>query len=142
MKKAKNRESAKVVVAVSGYFNPIHVGHIDYLERAAMLGDWLVVIVNSDFQRELKGSKEFQSEQDRCKILKAIKWVDEVFLSVDKDRSVCKSLEAIRPKIFANGGDRLNKEIPERQVCLSNNITLVDGLGQKVASSSDLLKDH
>ena len=137
---SKKRSDAKVVVAVSGYFNPLHVGHVDYIEKAAMLGDYLIVIVNNDLQRELKGSKEFYNEKDRCKIVSSLKWVDEIFLSIDEDSSVCKSLEAIKPKVFANGGDRLNSEIPERKVCLEYGITLVDGLGQKIRASSDYLK--
>ena len=131
-----------VKVAVSGYFNPIHKGHLELLQRAKELGDYLVVIVNNDHQRALKGSKFFQEEEERCLIVSSIKWVDEVFLSIDKDRSVCKSLEAVHPDIFANGGDRLTTEIPESAVCDRLGIQLVDGLGDKIQSSSNLLKNH
>lgn len=128
------------VVAVSGYFNPIHKGHIEMLQQAKELGDYLVVIVNNDHQRALKGSKEFQDENERCLIVSSIRWVDDVFLSIDTDRSVCASLEAVQPHIFANGGDRLTGEIPEAKVCKRLGIKLVDGLGDKIQSSSSLLK--
>ena len=71
-------------------------------------------------------------------IISSIRWVDEVFLSVDQDKSVCKSLEIIKPNIFANGGDRLNKEIPEASTCEEHNISLIDGIGKKIRSSSEL----
>ena len=77
-------------------------------------------------------------ENDRAKILEAIEGVDEVFISIDQDRTVCKSLEKIKPDIFTNGGDRQNKEIPEAIVCKKYGIKLLDGLGKKIRSSSDL----
>ena len=77
-------------------------------------------------------------EKDRMIIISSIRWVDEVFLSVDQDKSVCKSLEIIKPNIFANGGDRLNQEIPEARICEEYNISLIDGVGKKIRSSSDL----
>lgn len=129
-----------VKVAVSGYFNPIHKGHIELLEKAKKLGDYLIVIVNNDNQRILKGSKTFQTEEERCIIVGAIRWVDEVFLSIDQDRTVCKSLEAVHPDIFANGGDRFVGNIPETEVCQRLGIKMVEGLGHKIQSSSNLLK--
>lgn len=125
-------------VAVSGYFDPIHVGHLEYFKYAKKLGDYLVVIVNNDHQCSLKKGKAFMAEEDRMAIVGAIKGVDEVVLSIDDDRTVCKTLEMINPDIFANGGDRSNKEIPESKVCREYNIKLVDGLGSKIRSSSDL----
>ena len=83
----------KIRVAVSGYFDPIHVGHLEYLRMAKELGDSLVVIVNNNQQCTLKKGKHFMDENDRVEIVKALKFVDEVFLSVDNDRTVCKSLE-------------------------------------------------
>ena len=124
------------VVAVSGYFDPLHVGHLEYLEMAKQLGDKLIVIVNSDKQAELKKGKSFMNENDRVEIIGALKCVDEVFLSIDEDKSVCKSLEAIKPDIFANGGDRSLSEIPETAVMEKYNIKMVDGLGEKNRSSS------
>ena len=77
-------------------------------------------------------------EEDRIEIVKAIRIVDEVFLSIDQDKSVCASLEGVKPNIFANGGDRHTGEVPETAVCKTNNIKIVDGLGGKIRSSSDL----
>jgi len=127
-----------ISVAVSGYFDPIHVGHLDYLELAKKLGDKLIVIVNNNHQCVLKKGKPFMDELDRMRIVKSIDMVDEVFLSVDSDKSVCKSLEEIKPDIFANGGDRANSEIPESTICSKYNIQIIDGLGDKIRSSSSL----
>jgi rfaE bifunctional protein nucleotidyltransferase chain/domain len=127
------------IVACSGYFNPLHKGHVEYLEKAKSLGDKLVVIVNSDHQRALKGSKEFMSQEERMIIIKALRCVDEVVLSVDTDGTVCESLRLVKPHIFAKGGDRFANEIPEAKVCDELGITMVDGLGNKIQSSSWLL---
>ena len=129
--------SNKIIrVAVSGYFDPIQIGHLDYLELAKKLGDKLVVIVNNNHQCKLKKGKPFMDELDRMRIVESLGIVDEVFLSIDSDRSVCKSLEEIKPDIFANGGDRATSEVPESVVCKKYNIKMVDGLGEKVRSSS------
>ena len=125
-------------VAISGYFDPIHVGHLEYIELSKKLGDYLIVIVNNNHQCVLKKGKPFMDEKDRIKIIEAIEWVDEVFLSIDMDKTVCKSLEAIKPNIFTNGGDRTNEEIPESMVCKKYGIEILDGLGKKIRSSSDL----
>ena len=125
-------------VVVSGYFDPLHVGHIEYLESAKELGTKLVVIVNNDYQCELKKGKSFMKEEDRLKIVKSLSIVDEAFLSIDRDRTVCDSLAAINPDIFANGGDRHVNEIPESVVCKELGIKMIDGLGSKIRSSSDL----
>ena len=126
------------VVAVSGYFDPIHVGHLEFLKIAKSLGDKLVVIINSDYQADLKKGKSFMPEEDRLEIVQALRCVDEVFLSIDKDKSVCKSLEHLKPDIFANGGDRSLEEIPETAVMKKYNIEMVDGLGEKIGSSSEI----
>ena len=128
----------KIRVAVSGYFDPIHVGHLEYLKMAKELGDSLVVIVNNNYQCKLKKGKPFMDQNDRLEIVKALRFVDEVFLSIDQDRTVCKSLEAVRPNIFANGGDRATSEVPETPICKKYNIKMVDGLGDKIRSSSNL----
>ena len=128
----------KIRVAVSGYFDPIHVGHLEYLKMAKELGDSLVVIVNNNYQCKLKKGKPFMDENDRLEIVKALRFVDEVFLSVDQDITVCKSLEAVKPDIFANGGDRATSEVPETPICKKYNIKMVDGLGDKIRSSSNL----
>jgi cytidyltransferase-like protein len=132
----------KIIVAVSGYFNPLHVGHLEMIERAKKLGNYLIAIVNSDYQVKLKGSVAFMPEKDRIKIVKALRDVDEVFLSIDKDKTVCKSLAKIKPNIFANGGDRKNlNDVPEYSICQKLNIKMVDGLGKKIRSSSILIAD-
>ena len=127
-------------VAVSGYFNPLHVGHLDMISQAKKLGDKLIVIVNNDKQVKLKGSVPFMSEKDRLKIIGALRDVDEVFLSVDNDPTVCKSLAKVRPDIFANGGDRKNLgDVPEYDICHNLGIEMVDGLGKKIRASSVLI---
>ena len=126
------------IVATSGYFDPLHVGHLECLELAKQLGDKLIVIVNSDLQAKLKKGRSFMSENDRMKIVSALKCVDEVFLSIDKDKTQCKSLEYLKPNIFAKGGDRLSNEIPESKTCHELGIEIIDGLGDKIRSSSDI----
>ena len=77
-------------------------------------------------------------QNDRVEIVKALRFVDEVFLSIDQDRTVCKSLEKVKPDIFANGGDRATSEVPETPICKKFNIKMIDGLGEKIRSSSSL----
>ena len=125
-------------VAISGYFDPIDVGHLEYIELSKKLGDYLIVIINNNNQCKLKKGKPFMDEKDRMKIVSSVQWVDEVYLSIDQDKTVCKSLEALKPDIFTNGGDRHNKEIPEAVVCRKYGIELLDGMGKKIRSSSDL----
>lgn len=130
----------KITVAVSGYFNPLHVGHLEMIEKAKKLGDRLVVIINNDHQVKLKGSVPFMSLVDRIKIIKALRDVDEVFVSIDRDKTVCKSLAKVKPDIFANGGDRKSfGDVPEYSICQKLNIKMVDGLGRKIRASSSLI---
>jgi len=132
------------IIIVSGYFDPIHKGHIEYFNLAKALGDKLIVILNNDAQCVLKKRKSFMEQEERKVILEAIKYVDEVFMSIDDDKSVCKSIEAIANKyknkevIFAKGGDRFSYEIPEAEVCKKLKIKIVDRLGEKIQSSSGL----
>ena len=126
------------IVATSGYFDPLHVGHLECLEKSKKLGDQLIVIVNSDLQAKLKKGKSFMNENDRMKIVLALKCVDKVFLSIDKDKTQCESLKYLKPNIFAKGGDRMIYEIPEAKVCKELNIKIIDGLGEKIRSSSKL----
>ena len=128
------------VIVTSGYFDPLHVGHIELFKLARQLGDKLIVIVNNDKQAILKKGHFFMNENERMRIIYAIKYVDEVVLCIDEDASVCKTLEMIKPDIFAKGGDRYSYEIPEAKVCKENNIKIVDGLGAKIQSSSELEK--
>ena len=125
------------IVAISGYFDPLHVGHLEYIKLAKKFGDKLVVIVNNDYQSKLKKGKSFMNESDRLEIVKSIIWVDDAIISIDKDGTVCKSIEFIKPDIFANGGDRKNKEIPESKICNNLGIKIIDGLGKKIRSSSN-----
>ena len=113
-------------IIVSGYFNPIHKGHLEYFNSARSLADELFVIVNSDLQRALKGSKEFQKEDERLFIVQNIKAVDKAIISIDTDRTVRQSI-------------RNNNSIPEAPICKELNIQLIDGLGDKIQSSSWLL---
>ena len=136
----------KTAVIVSGYFNPIHKGHLEYFNNSRALADELFVIVNNDAQRALKGSKEFQNQEERMIIVSNIKAVDKAILSVDEDRTVCATLRKIAQEYgneyelsFANGGDQNNDTIPERPVCEEMGISLIDGLGDKIQSSSWLL---
>ena len=136
----------KKAIIVSGYFNPIHKGHLEYFNKAKENSDKLFVIVNSDLQRELKRSKAFQDEEERMIIVSNIKAVDKAILSVDKDRTVCATIEKIVNEYgneyelaFANGGDQNNDTIPEKPICEKLNVHLIDGLGEKIQSSSWLI---
>lgn len=128
-----------VVVAVSGYFNPLHTGHLDLIVKAKQFGDKLIVIVNNDHQVKLKGSYPFMKETDRMAIMKSLQNVDDVFLSIDEDLTVCKSLITLKPHIFANGGDRDDTNIPEYDTCKKHGIEIVYGLGNKIDSSSSII---
>tara|TARA_R100000900_G_scaffold97529_1_gene75575 strand:+ start:440 stop:865 length:426 start_codon:yes stop_codon:yes gene_type:complete len=137
-------------IIVSGYFNPIHKGHLELFAKARAQGDELWVIVNSDFQRELKGSKEFQLEDERLLIVNSLKMVDFAMIAIDRDRTVSETLRALNVKAiakdpkwkisFANGGDQNNDSIPEARICQELGISLIEGLGGKIQSSSWLLK--
>ena len=136
----------KKAIIVSGYFNPLHKGHLEYFNKAKALCDELFVIVNSDFQRELKGTKPFQSEEERLLIVRNIKAVDKVILSIDQDRTVCESIRLLANQYgadydlsFANGGDQNNDTIPEIPICKELGVALIDGLGDKIQSSSWIL---
>ena len=137
----------KKAIIVSGYFNPLHKGHIEYFHLSKSKGDKLIVIVNNDLQRKLKGSKEFMQQEERLLIIRELKIVDDVILSIDNDKTVKKSIEKIYKLFsadfdlfFANGGDQNNDTIPELKVCKKLGIKLIDGLGDKVQSSSWILR--
>lgn len=134
------------VIIVSGYFNPIHKGHLELFEKAKTKGDELWVIVNSDLQRKLKGSKAFMEEDERLLIINAVKHVEKALISIDKDKTQCATLAYLADSYikdyelyFANGGDQNNESIPEANVCKDKGIGLIDGLGDKIQSSSWLL---
>ena len=134
-------------IIVSGYFNPLHKGHLELFQKAKAFGDKLWVIINSDLQRALKGSKEFMDENERLIIVSAIGIVDKALISIDKDKTQCATLSELADKhsnqyelYFANGGDQNNDSISEALVCKEKGIRLIDGLGDKIQSSSWLLK--
>jgi D-beta-D-heptose 7-phosphate kinase/D-beta-D-heptose 1-phosphate adenosyltransferase len=129
-------------VCASGYFSVIHRGHIEYLEKSKALGDILIVIVNNDQQTMLKHGVVFKSIEDRLEVIRSLRCVDIAIVSIDTDRSVCKTLECLRPHIFSNGGDALNDNIPEKIICDKYNIKMIDGLGEKIQSSRWLLSDY
>jgi cytidyltransferase-like protein len=135
----------------SMYANPIHPGHIECLRLSKQIADVLWVIVNNDKQAEMKrGVKSFQNQDYRLEVVKAIRYVDNAFIASDLDASVCVSLEniysiihGIDPNakiIFTKGGDRFASNIPERQICETLGIEIVDGLGAKTHNSSDMIK--
>lgn len=136
----------KIVVAVSGGFDPVHVGHVRMFKRAKALGDYLVVILNNDNWLRHKKGAAFMPEAERKEIIEALDSVDEVMLTFHletmTDRSVCAELRALKPDIFANGGDRRNTaDIPEAAVCEELAIEMAFNVGgEKVQSSSWLIE--
>lgn len=134
----------KKTAIVSGYFDPLHIGHIEYFKLAKELADELVVIVNNREQCLLKKSDEFMDERDRLEIVYHLDMVDEVLISTDKDKTVCKSLEMIaqfkpyNDLVFCNGGDRDASNSPEVKVCSKLGIEFQQGLGKKIRSSSEM----
>ena len=129
------------IACVSGYFDPIHIGHIEYFKLSKQSADKLMVIVNNDDQSKLKKGTHFMSADERIKIIQELKCVDYVVKSIDTDRTVCKTLEILDPKpnFFCNGGDQNNNSIPEAEICNKLGITLLDGFGDKIQSSSWLI---
>lgn len=136
------------IVAVSGGFDPLHVGHIRLFQEAKKLGDKLVAILNNDNWLRKKKNFIFMPEKERKELIEGIKYVDKVILTGHKpnpkDTSVCWELKKIRPHIFANGGDRFKENIPEVRVCESIGCKMIFrvGRGGKIQSSSWLLGDY
>jgi D-beta-D-heptose 7-phosphate kinase/D-beta-D-heptose 1-phosphate adenosyltransferase len=139
------------IAIVSGYFNPLHIGHLDYLEAAKKISDKLIVIVNNDYQVNLKGSIPFMQQADRVRIISALECVDGVTLSTDKDESVLETLKHIlvynqangrNHFMFCNGGDRSSTNTPEERLCSSNayQLTSIYNVGgEKRESSSEII---
>ena len=130
-------------VIVSGYFSPLHIGHLDMIEAAAELGERLVVIVNNNAQQVAKKGKLILDQEDRLRIVRALRVVDEAFIAVDDDRTVSASLQHIAERypedelVFANGGDRKPEFVPEAEVCERYGIEMAFGVGgQQKADSS------
>lgn len=141
------------IVITSGGFDPIHVGHIEYLAQAKTLSDYTlhICIVNSDAFLIQKKGYAFQTWEDRQKIVGALACVDIVVPAIDTDLTVCRTIEDIHKTysdrfagaegfIFAKGGDRFAGEIPESEVCKRLGIMIVDGLGSKIRASSDIME--
>lgn len=139
-------------VAVSGGFDPVHIGHIELLREAKKLGGKLVVILNNDHWLKKKKGFVFMNERERKAVLLAIRYVDEVVITSHPDNpadmSICRELEALKPEIFANGGDRDKKDAddkssslnPEQELCNRLGIKMVFNLGKKMQSSSELVR--
>jgi len=125
-------------IAVSGYFLWLHVGHIEYFRLAAEMGD-LYVILNNDIQQVMKYGKVIVPMEERAEVIKSIKYVKQVLKSADKNGSVCKTLEILKPDIFCNGGDRTSDNIPEIETCERYGIQMAFGLGEKKQSASELI---
>jgi cytidyltransferase-like protein len=131
----------------SGYFNPIHRGHIEYINASKLRGEYLIVIVNSDKQVKMKGSFPFMDEDHRLFIVQNLKSVDQAFIALDEDKTVADSLRIIRENYphdnlaFYNSGDRNNKNSESAEViaCRECNIEYVILDLPKVAASSDLI---
>lgn len=137
----------QTIVVVSGYFNPIHRGHVRMFKHARQLGDKLVVIVNNDIQQRLKKGKIITAADERQEVVSSMRDVDQVVPSIDQDRTVCRTLESIASQykgnriIFANGGDRSStKVIPETEICEKNGIEMRFGIGgeDKPQSSTNI----
>src|SRR3989338_1978491 len=140
-----NTEKPPIVVAVSGGFDPLHVGHVRLFQEAKKLGDKLVVILNNDNWLRTKKGYTFMPQEERKEIIEVLECVDAVVFTEhapnDPDRSVCRALEKLQPNIFANGGDRTNNNIPEVATCEKIGCEMVFnvGAGGKVQSSSWLV---
>ena len=147
-KRKKSKKKKPIVVAVSGGFDPIHIGHIRMFKKAKKLGDKLVVILNNDHWLKKKRGYIFMPQEERKEIIEAIRYVDEVILTNQpknpKDMSVCEELKKIRPHIFANGGDRKLDNIPEVPVCEAIGCKMLFNIGEggKIQSSSWLLAKY
>lgn len=144
----KKPKRKKITVAVSGGFDPIHIGHVRMFEQAKALGDELVVILNNDNWLRAKKGFAFMPERERKEVIEALRAVDRVIITrhrpKDKDMSVCRDLRALKPDIFANGGDRKLDNIPEVATCAEIGCAMVFNIGKggKIQSSSWLLKKH
>jgi cytidyltransferase-like protein len=135
----------KKIVAVSGGFDPVHIGHVRMFNEAKKLGDHLVVIMNNDNWLKKKKGYVFMPEHERVEIIKGFRAVDEVIITEHPegtiDMSVCETLKKVKPHVFANGGDRVHDNIPEVKVCREIGAEMVFSVGHggKVQSSSWLV---
>lgn len=139
-KRYEELKKQKKVVATSGYFDPLHHGHIELFKLSKQLGEYLIVVVNNDNQTIQKKGYVFMPAEEKAKIISELRCVDEVFISIDEDQTQCKTLEYLKPHIFAKGGDRYAYEIPEALICKKCRIQIIDGVGAKIQSSSELVE--
>lgn len=134
-------------VIISGYFNPLHGGHLDMIEAARGMGDYLIVVVNNDKAQILKKGKIILDEQNRMRLMRALRDVDQVVLSIDEDLGQAHTLRKVREMypndelIFANGGDRdpAKHALPENEMkaCADCNILTVFGVGSHEVEKRD-----
>ena len=130
----------KKIVAVSGGFDPIHVGHVRMIREAAEYGD-VVVIANSDEWLKRKKGYVFMAWDERAEIIESIKGVIAVYQGIDDDDTVCENLKSLQPDYFANGGDRKSENTPEMEICNEEGIEMLWNIGGgKIQSSSDLVE--
>jgi cytidyltransferase-like protein len=135
-----SKKKKRKIVAVSGGFDPVHVGHVRMIKDAARLGD-VIIITNSDAWLKRKKGYVFMPWDERQEILAEFKGVIDVIEAWDEDDTVCKTLERVKPDIFANGGDRKGNNTPEVELCQDLGIQLVWNIGgDKIQSSSELVK--
>jgi cytidyltransferase-like protein len=135
-----------IIGICSAFMNPPHSGHIEYLQKSKAMVDKLILIINNDHQAHLKKGWTFMNEQERMIIAKELKSVDEVFLAIDQDPTVIESIKYLasrepKPTYFLKGGDRSLDlgNIPEAPICQELGITIIDGMGEKIQSSSNLI---
>jgi D-beta-D-heptose 7-phosphate kinase/D-beta-D-heptose 1-phosphate adenosyltransferase len=135
------KKNKKKCIAVSGGFDPIHVGHVRMIQAASKFGD-VVVICNSDAWLKRKKGYVFMPFKERSEIIRALKDVKNVIEAKDDDGTVCESLAELSPDIFANGGDRYISNTPETQTCKKYAIEMMWSIGGgKIQSSSDLVEN-
>ena len=132
----------KITVACAGAFDPFHVGHLEHIRQAKKLGDYLIVILNSDEDVIRKRGFVLMPMGQRLKILQSLRDVDEVVVAIDNDGTVAQTLRMVRPEIFAKGGDRTPSNMPRNEVAVCKEIgcQIVYGVGQALSSSTDLIK--
>ena len=140
VKMIKKKQKRKTI-AVSGGFDPVHIGHVRMIAEAARMGD-VVIIANSDAWLMRKKGYIFMPWEERQEILYNFKGVVDVYEASDDDGTVCKTLEKLKPDIFANGGDRKGDNVPEVDLCNRLNIELRWNVGgEKIQSSSELVSN-
>jgi D-beta-D-heptose 7-phosphate kinase/D-beta-D-heptose 1-phosphate adenosyltransferase len=129
-------------VAVSGGFDPLHLGHLRHMQLAKGLGDYLIVMVNPDRDMVRKKGYCFMPLEQRMEIVRGLRCVDEVVVIIDKDGTCAETLKMIHPEIFAKGGDRTPDNMPENEIkaCQEIGCKIVYGIGLKIMSSQDLVK--